>query len=232
MQRLEINGFKSFGDRCVVDMPQGMCAVVGPNGCGKSNVVDAVRWVLGEQSARMLRGKAMEDVIFNGAAGRTPKSMAEVSLVFENNGSLTHPQFSELSEITISRRLYRSGDSEYLINKMPCRLKDIQHLLMDTGLGNRAYAIIEQGRVAALSRPSRRNAVCGWKRPPALPLQEPEKGVFAQDGAGPGKPEPPAGHHDRGRIPDEPPGAPGQKGRALQPAPRPHPGVGSEYILF
>ena len=149
VKRLEINGFKSFGDRCVVDFPQSMCAVVGPNGCGKSNVVDAVRWVLGEQSARLLRGKAMEDVIFNGAEGRSPQGMAEVSLVFENNGSLTHPQFSELTEIMISRRLYRSGDSEYLINKMPCRLKDIQHLLMDTGLGNRAYAIIEQGRVAA-----------------------------------------------------------------------------------
>jgi chromosome segregation protein len=149
VKRLEINGFKSFGDRTVLDFPDGMCAVVGPNGCGKSNVVDAVRWVLGEQSARHLRGKSMEDVIFNGAEGRKPQGMAEVSLVFENNGSLGHPQFADLSEIMISRRLYRSGDSEYLINKMPCRLKDIQNLLMDTGLGNRAYAIIEQGGVAA-----------------------------------------------------------------------------------
>jgi chromosome segregation protein len=149
VKRLEINGFKSFGDRTVLDFPHGMCAVVGPNGCGKSNVVDAVRWVLGEQSPRHLRGKSMEDVIFNGAEGRKPQGMAEVSLVFENNGSFNHPQFADLSEIMISRRLYRSGDSEYLINKMPCRLKDIQGLLMDTGLGNRAYAIIEQGGVAA-----------------------------------------------------------------------------------
>ena len=149
VKRLEINGFKSFADKAVLDFPQGICAVVGPNGCGKSNVVDAVRWVLGEQSAKQLRGQSMEDVIFNGAQGRGPAGMAEVSLVFENQGDLSHPQFSGLAEIMITRRLYRSGDSEYLINKMPCRLKDIQQLLMDTGLGNRSYAIIEQGRVAA-----------------------------------------------------------------------------------
>ncbi|MCA1905451.1 MAG: chromosome segregation protein SMC [Desulfarculus sp.] len=149
VRRLEISGFKSFADRTVADFPQGLCAVVGPNGCGKSNVVDAVRWVLGEQSVKTLRGHAMEDVIFNGSDKRKPTGMAEVTLVFENTGSVTHPQFADLSEIAVSRRLYRNGDSEYLINKMPCRLKDIQQLLMDTGLGNRAYAIIEQGRVAA-----------------------------------------------------------------------------------
>ncbi len=149
VRRLEINGFKSFADRTVMDFASGMCAVVGPNGCGKSNVVDAVRWVLGEQSAKQLRGQAMEDVLFNGNDARKPAGSAEVSLVFENNGSVSHPQFSDLPEIMITRRLYRNGDSEYLINKMSCRLKDIQQLLMDTGLGNRAYAIIEQGRVAA-----------------------------------------------------------------------------------
>jgi chromosome segregation protein len=149
VRRLEINGFKSFADRTVVDFPEAMCAVVGPNGCGKSNVVDAVRWVLGEQSAKQLRGQAMEDVIFAGAESRQASGAAEVSLVFENNGSVSHPQFADLPEIMITRRLFRSGDSDYLINKMPCRLKDIQQLLMDTGLGNRAYAIIEQGRVAA-----------------------------------------------------------------------------------
>ncbi len=149
VRRLEINGFKSFADRTVLDFPEAMCAVVGPNGCGKSNVVDAIRWVLGEQSAKQLRGRAMEDVIFSGSEGRKAAGVAEVSLVFENNGSISHPQFADLSEIMITRRLFRSGDSDYLINKMPCRLKDIQQLLMDTGLGNRAYAIIEQGRVAA-----------------------------------------------------------------------------------
>lgn len=149
VRRLEISGFKSFADRTVMDFPDGMCAVVGPNGCGKSNVVDAVRWVLGEQSMKQLRGHTKEDVIFNGSEGRKPSGSAEVSLVFENNGSVTHPHFADLPEIMISRRLYRNGDMDYLINKVPCRLKDIQQLLMDTGLGNRAYAIIEQGRVAA-----------------------------------------------------------------------------------
>ena len=149
VRRLEINGFKSFAERVVADFPQGLCAVVGPNGCGKSNVVDAVRWVLGEQSAKVLRGHNMEDVIFNGSDKRKATGMAEVSLVFDNTGSLTNPQFADLPEIMVTRRLYRNGDSEYLINKMSCRLKDIQQLFMDTGLGNRSYAIIEQGRVAA-----------------------------------------------------------------------------------
>ena len=149
VKRLEVNGFKSFADRTLVEFPSSMCAVVGPNGCGKSNVVDAVRWVLGEQSARQLRGQSMADVIFNGAAARKPAAMAEVSLVLENNGTVSASQFAELAEIKVTRRLFRNGDSEYLINKVPCRLKDIQQLFMDTGLGNRAYAIIEQGKVAS-----------------------------------------------------------------------------------
>ncbi|MEW5911612.1 MAG: chromosome segregation protein SMC [Thermodesulfobacteriota bacterium] len=149
VRRLDISGFKSFADRTVMDFPQGLSAVVGPNGCGKSNVVDAMRWVLGEQSARQLRGQNMEDVIFNGADSRKASGLAEVSVVFENDGSVSAAAYSGLSEIMVTRRLYRNGDSEYLINRMPCRLKDIQQLLMDTGLGNRAYAIIEQGRVAA-----------------------------------------------------------------------------------
>ncbi|MCB2188516.1 MAG: chromosome segregation protein SMC [Deltaproteobacteria bacterium] len=158
VKRLEINGFKSFADRTSIEFPQGLCAVVGPNGCGKSNVVDAVRWVLGEQSARLLRGHSMEDVIFGGAQARKPGGMAEVSVVFENDGTVKASQFADLSEIMVTRRLYRSGDSDYLINRMPCRLKDIQQLLMDTGLGNRAYAIIEQGRVASFieARPEER----------------------------------------------------------------------------
>lgn len=149
VRRLDIIGFKSFADRTIMDFPEGLCAVVGPNGCGKSNVVDAVRWALGEQSARQLRGHNMEDVIFNGADDRKPAGLAEVNVVFENDGSITAEPYAGLSEIMVTRRLYRNGDSDYLINKMPCRLKDIQQVLMDTGLGNRAYAIIEQGRVAA-----------------------------------------------------------------------------------
>ncbi len=149
VKRLEISGFKSFAERTTLDFSQQMCAVVGPNGCGKSNVVDAVRWVLGEQSAKTLRGSAMEDVIFHGAQKRQGSGLAEVSLILENQGDISSPQFADLSEIQVTRRLYRSGDSEYLINRVPCRLKDIRQLFMDTGLGNRAYAIIEQGRVAA-----------------------------------------------------------------------------------
>lgn len=149
VRRLDIIGFKSFADRTIMDFPEGLCAVVGPNGCGKSNVVDAVRWALGEQSARQLRGQSMEDVIFNGSGDRKPAGLAEVNVVFENDGSITAEPYAGLSEIMVTRRLYRNGDSEYRINKMPCRLKDIQQVLMDTGLGNRAYAIIEQGRVAA-----------------------------------------------------------------------------------
>ncbi|MCB2226477.1 MAG: chromosome segregation protein SMC [Desulfarculaceae bacterium] len=149
VRRLDIIGFKSFADRTLMDIPEGLCAVVGPNGCGKSNVVDAVRWALGEQSAKQLRGSSMEDVIFNGADNRKPAGMAEVNIVFENDGSVTAEPYAGLAEIAVTRRLYRNGDSEYLINKMPCRLKDIQQVLMDTGLGNRAYAIIEQGRVGA-----------------------------------------------------------------------------------
>ncbi|MDR1397617.1 MAG: chromosome segregation protein SMC [Desulfarculales bacterium] len=158
VKRLEITGFKSFAERTLLDFSSSLSAVVGPNGCGKSNVVDAVRWVLGEQSVRTLRGKSMEDVIFNGSEQRRPISMAEVSIVFENQGTVTSPQFADLQEIMITRRLFRSGDSEYLINKHACRLKDIQQLLMDTGLGNRAYAIIEQGKVAAFieARPETR----------------------------------------------------------------------------
>ncbi len=152
VKRLEIAGFKSFADATVLDFSKDLSAVVGPNGCGKSNVVDAMRWALGEQSVRNLRGKNMEDVIFNGSDRRQPTNMAEVSIVFENQGSITSPFYADLSEIMITRRLFRNGDSEYLINKHNCRLKDIQQLLMDTGLSNRAYAIIEQDKVAAFTQ--------------------------------------------------------------------------------
>lgn len=156
--RLEINGFKSFAERTLLDFPEGLCAVVGPNGCGKSNVVDAIRWVLGEQSAKTLRGRSMEDVLFNGTDTVGPAGFSEVSLVFENEGDITAGAFADLTEIMVTRRLYRSGESKYMINRVDCRLKDIHQLFMDTGLGNRDYAIIEQGRVAAFieSRPQDR----------------------------------------------------------------------------
>jgi chromosome segregation protein len=162
IKQLDLIGFKSFVHRTVLDFPQGITAIVGPNGCGKSNVVDAIRWVLGEQSPKHLRGGSMEDVIFNGNERVPATGMAQVSLSFENDPSSrplsdldldvsTVPaHIRNLTEITVTRRYYRSGESEYLINKTACRLKDITELFLGTGIGTRAYAIIEQGRVEQL----------------------------------------------------------------------------------
>ncbi|MCP4754189.1 MAG: AAA family ATPase [Proteobacteria bacterium] len=146
--RLEISGFKSFCDKTTINFVQdGISIVVGPNGCGKSNIVDAIRWTLGEQSAKHLRGSSMEDVIFNGSAVRQPVSLAQVTLVFSNPEHDTVHKYAEFSEISITRRLYRSGESQYLINKTPCRLTDIRELFMDTGIGGKGYSIIEQGKI-------------------------------------------------------------------------------------
>ncbi len=140
LSRLELHGFKSFATRTVVDFAPGITVVVGPNGCGKSNIVDAVRWVIGEQRARILRSSKMENVIFNGAAKRRPLGMAEVMLTIENTRGVLP---TEYTEVTIGRRLYRSGESEYLLNGVPCRLRDITDLFMDTGMGAGAYSVIE-----------------------------------------------------------------------------------------
>lgn len=140
LSKLEIKGFKSFGDKVTLNFDKGITAVVGPNGSGKSNVVDAIRWVLGEQSTKALRSEKMENIIFNGTSRRKPLQMAEVSLTFLNNRSLLPTEFTE---VTISRRYYRSGDSEYMLNGVTCRLKDIQSLFLDTGIGSDSYAIIE-----------------------------------------------------------------------------------------
>ncbi|UFS68760.1 chromosome segregation protein SMC [Geomonas sp. RF6] len=150
IKRLEIIGFKSFQDRAVLDFPQAITGVVGPNGCGKSNVVDAIRWVMGEQSAKNLRGKAMEDVIFNGTEFRKPLGMAEVSLFFSTEDGRVPAKYLNFSEIQVTRRLYRDGESEYLLNKTPCRLLDVAELFMDTGIGARAYSIIEQGKIGMI----------------------------------------------------------------------------------
>lgn len=147
IKKISLIGFKSFMDRLDIVLPGGISAIVGPNGCGKSNIVDAIRWAMGEQSAKQLRGRQMDDVIFNGAGDYKPFGMAEVSLVFENGDGTFPPEFAHMSEISVTRRLYRSGESEYLINNVPCRLKDIQEIFMDTGLGNRAYSIIGQGQI-------------------------------------------------------------------------------------
>jgi chromosome segregation protein len=158
IKRLEISGFKSFADKTVLDFQQGVTGVVGPNGCGKSNIVDAIRWCMGEQSAKNLRGKAMEDVIFIGSDNRKPLGMAEVSLIFSTEDGRAPSKFLEFSEIQLTRRLYRDGESEYLINKIPCRLLDISELFMDTGVGTKAYSIIEQGKIGQIlhSRPEER----------------------------------------------------------------------------
>jgi chromosome segregation protein len=137
---LEIKGFKSFGEKIVIHFDKGVTSIVGPNGSGKSNVVDAMRWVLGEQKTRMLRSEKMENIIFNGTKTRKPSNLAEVSLTFENTKNILP---TEYSNVTITRKLYRSGDSEYLLNGVTCRLKDITDLFLDTGIGSDSYAIIE-----------------------------------------------------------------------------------------
>ena len=140
LKKLEIKGFKSFGDKVFIEFYKGVTGIVGPNGCGKSNVVDAIRWVLGEQRTKNLRSDKMSNVIFNGTRARGPGRVAEVSLTFDNNKQLLPPEYSQ---VTITRRYHRSGDSEYMINFVPCRLKDIQDLFLDTGIGSDSYAIIE-----------------------------------------------------------------------------------------
>lgn len=176
IRRLELFGFKSFVSRTHFDFPDGITGVVGPNGCGKSNIVDAIRWVLGEQSPTHLRGRAMEDIIFNGNERTGPLGMAEVSLVLERAGGAAiwdearngeggggdgndpeidqatdlQRQLAGVSEITVTRRYFRSGESEFFINRVPCRLRDITELFLGSGVGTKAYAIIEQGRVEQL----------------------------------------------------------------------------------
>ncbi len=149
LRKLIVHGFKSFADKLEFEFVDGVSCVVGPNGCGKSNVVDAVKWVLGEQSAKSLRGSDMLDVIFNGSSARKPSGSALVTLEFDNaDGTLPSVAELEIGEtVSVSRRLYRSGQSEYLINMQPARLKDIKELFLDTGIGGNSYSIIEQGRV-------------------------------------------------------------------------------------
>ena len=140
LTQLEIKGFKSFGDKITINFNDGVTAIVGPNGCGKSNVVDAIRWVLGEQSTRMLRSEKMENIIFNGTKTRKPSNLAEVSLTFDNTKNILPTDFTK---VTITRKLYRSGESEYRLNDVHCRLKDITDLFLDTGIGSDSYSIIE-----------------------------------------------------------------------------------------
>ncbi len=140
LNKLEVKGFKSFGDKITINFNEGVTAIVGPNGCGKSNVVDAIRWVLGEQSTKALRSEKMENIIFNGTKTRKPANLAEVSLTFDNTKNVLPTDFSQ---VTITRKLYRTGESEYRLNDVQCRLKDITDLFLDTGIGSDSYSIIE-----------------------------------------------------------------------------------------
>jgi chromosome segregation protein len=167
IKQIELVGFKSFRNKTTLSFPAGITAIVGPNGCGKSNVVDALRWVLGEQSAKHLRGQEMGDVVFAGNETSSPMGMAEVTLVLENgngeaasamngvNGTNGNHSTNGIApvgwtEVMISRRYFRSGESEYLFNKIPCRLRDIVEFFLGTGAGTKAYSMIEQGRVDQL----------------------------------------------------------------------------------
>lgn len=158
LKSVELIGFKSFASKTELRFKPGLMAIVGPNGCGKSNICEAIRWVLGEKSAKALRGKKMEDVIFSGADGRRPLGMAEVSITF---GACEDVLNSEFNEITISRRVFRSGENQYFINRTHCRLKDIQRLFMDTGIGTVSYSLLEQGHIDRIlsSRPEDRRGI-------------------------------------------------------------------------
>ena len=158
LKRVSMSGFKSFADKVEFEFAPGVTCIVGPNGCGKSNVVDAFKWVMGEQSARSLRGRQMMDMIFNGSSTRKSSGMAQVDLVFDNSDRTLPLDFDE---VTVSRKLFRSGESEYLVCKEPARLKDIRELFLDTGIGANAYAVIEQGKVEVLlhSSPTERRAI-------------------------------------------------------------------------
>ncbi len=158
LKKLTATGFKSFADATDLEFGPGITCIVGPNGCGKSNVVDAIKWVLGEQSAKSLRGRQMQDVIFNGSGTRKSSGLAQVDLTFDNSDGLLP---TDQAEVVVSRRLYRSGESEYLLNRQVCRLKDIRELFLDTGVGIDAYSVIEQGRVDVLlqANPSDRRQI-------------------------------------------------------------------------
>src|SRR5467141_4783433 len=164
LKNLTVLGFKSFADKTIFNFHEGVTAIVGPNGCGKSNVSDAIRWVLGEQSAKALRGGEMADVIFNGTDSRKPLGMAEVSLTIGGvDQENLHAAGVEVAynEVTVTRRVFRDGGSEYFINKTPCRLKDVQQLFMGTGVGRTSYSIMAQGNITQIlsSKPDDRRMV-------------------------------------------------------------------------
>jgi len=144
LKSLEIKGFKSFADKTIVSFDEGITGIIGPNGCGKSNIIDSIRWVIGESKISALRSENLDSLVFNGSKTRNASSMAEVSLTFENTKNLLPTEFST---ITVTRRYYKNGESEYRLNDVACRLKDIHNLFLDTGVSTDSYAIIELGMV-------------------------------------------------------------------------------------
>jgi chromosome segregation protein len=144
LKSLEIKGFKSFADKTIVNFDDNITGIVGPNGCGKSNIIDSIRWVIGEQKISHLRSENLESLVFNGSKTRSASGLAEVSLTFENTRNLLPTEFNT---VTVTRKFYKSGESEYRLNDVSCRLKDIQNLFMDTGVSTDSYAIIELGMV-------------------------------------------------------------------------------------
>ena len=144
LKTIEVQGFKSFANKIVFEFHNGITGIVGPNGSGKSNVADAVRWVLGEQKVKQLRSASMQDVIFSGTETRKPQGFAYVAITLDNSD---HKLAIDFDQVTVSRRIYRSGESEYLLNGSPCRLKDINELFYDTGIGKEGYSIIGQGQI-------------------------------------------------------------------------------------
>ena len=144
LKQLEIKGFKSFADKTIVNFDEGITGIIGPNGCGKSNIIDSIRWVIGEQKISQLRSENLEALVFNGSKNRTASGLAEVSLTFENTRNLLPIEFNT---VTVTRRFFKNGDSEYRLNDVSCRLKDIHNLFMDTGVSTDSYAIIELGMV-------------------------------------------------------------------------------------
>ena len=160
LKSIKLAGFKSFVDPTNVNFPSNLCAVVGPNGCGKSNIIDAVRWVMGESSAKNLRGESMSDVIFNGSGGRKPVGQASIELVFDNSEGRIVGEYASYNEIGIKRKVTRDGQSNYYLNGNKCRRRDITDIFLGTGLGPRSYAIIEQGMICLLyTSPSPRDGL-------------------------------------------------------------------------
>src|SRR6266446_4553648 len=203
LESVEIVGFKSFCDKQELSFKGGVTGIVGPNGCGKSNISDAISWVLGEQSVKSLRGSSMEDVIFAGSQSRQPLAMAEVNLKVSGlNGNSP----DDSPDCVVTRRLYRNGESEYLMNGHVCRLRDVHELFMDTGLGSKAYSIIEQAR--GPPRPHR-----GGGRDHQV--QGPPPADPAQAGGRPAEPAPRQRHRPRGGKAAREPEAPGQQGSPL-----------------